>query len=194
MSVKPADPRGGHVRLYWSLLDSVAWNCLAATDQRAYIALVRNLRATNNGDLSLTLTQARHHGIRSQTTLAKSLRALVAVGLLDVTRRGGCQRGGQRLPTLYGVTSEEVYEMSKKPVEARRATNAWRNVSNIAHGKRLIRDAEGFAKDAAAKKRNQGQDLSATAPENGSFLPINGPGFGSRGRGLVQSLEEASIV
>src|SRR5687767_5351206 len=94
---KSSDPRGGHVRLYWETLDSNAWRCLSATDQRCYVALLRNLRSTNNGDLSLAFSVAKTHGIKSQSTLAKGLRALVAVGLIVVTRKGGCQKGGQRL-------------------------------------------------------------------------------------------------
>ena len=39
----PPDPRGGHVRVYWALIDSPAWSALSATDQRAYVALRRPL-------------------------------------------------------------------------------------------------------------------------------------------------------
>ena len=59
----PSDPRGGHVRLYWELLDSNAWRCLTASDQRVYIALSRSLGKTNNGDLSLAISAARPHGV-----------------------------------------------------------------------------------------------------------------------------------
>lgn len=122
----PADPRGGHIRLYWDILDSNAWRCLSATDQRAYVAICRQVRSTNNGDLSLPLSVAGAHGITSPATLAKSLRALVAVGLIAVTRKGGCNRGGQRLPTLYRLTDRETFEVPAKHIEACRPTNEWR--------------------------------------------------------------------
>lgn len=148
----PSDPRGGHVRLYWAVIDSPAWRALTATDQRCYVALRRALGRTNNGDLSLPISKACHFGISSSTTLAKSLRALVAVGFIKVTRRGGCARGGQRLATLYRFTDEPVYEMPAKYIDASRATDDWKQVSSIAHGRSLIREAESVAKEAAKKK------------------------------------------
>jgi hypothetical protein len=149
----PQDPRGGHIRLYWALVDSPAWGSLSATDQRAYVALRRALGKTNNGDLSLPLSRAKHFRITSPATLAKSLRALVAVGLIGVTRRGGCTRGGQRLPTLYRFTDEQVFPMPAKLIDAYKATNEWDKVESIAVGKKLIRQADAAARQAAAEKR-----------------------------------------
>lgn len=159
-NTKTTDPRGGHARLYWEILDSNAWRCLSATEQRAYLALQRQLRSTNNGDLSLPLTVARHSGITSPATLAKSLRALVAVGLLAVTRKGGCTRGGQRLPSLYRFTDHQAYENPMKNIEASKPTNEWKAVKNLAMGLALIRKAE----DEAAK--TQLQKLAVTASKN----------------------------
>ena len=188
------DPRGGHVRLYWELLDGPAWRCLAATDQRAYIALVRRLTGSNNGDLCLTATQAKHHGIRSKTTLAKCLRALVAVGLIVVTREGGCTRGGQRLPNLYAMTSEPVFELPQKFVEARKATNEWKLVSSIAHGKRLMKAAEAAAKDEATKSKAQGQKMTPTGSKDGLVSPKNrsknGPWLDTPGQEMDHGISE----
>ena len=163
---KPApDPRGGHIRLYWALIDSPAWVALSATDQRAYVALRRPLGRTNNGDLSLPLSRARHHGITSPSTLAKSLRALAAVGLIAVTRRGGCTRGGQRLPTLFCFTDEPVGEMKPKLIEARKATDDWKQIESVAHGRALIRQAEAVAQ-ATAKKKSLLQKSNATGTKS----------------------------
>lgn len=163
----PPDPRGGHVRIYWDLLDSNAWRCLAATDQRCYIALARQLRSTNNGDLSLPLSYARTHGVKSQTTLAKSLRALVTVGLIAVTRKGGSTLGGQRLPTLYRLTDREVYEVPAKHIYACRATNEWKEIKTLAQGRAAIREAEESAANLQATKKNLVQNLTATPSKNG---------------------------
>lgn len=154
---RPSDPRGAHARLYWEILDSNAYRCLSATDQRAYMALQRQLRSTNNGDLSLPLSVARHSGITSPATLAKSLRALVAVGLLTVTRKGGCNRGGQRLPTLYRFTDHEAYPNPMKNIEGFKATNEWKSVKTLPMGAALIRKAEDDA------KKTQLQKLAVTA-------------------------------
>lgn len=156
----PSDPRGGHIRLYWDTVDSNAWRCLSATDQRAYIALQRQLRSTNNGDLSLPLSVARHYGIASPATLAKSLRALVAVGLIAVTRKGGCARGGQRLPTLYRFTDREAYANPMKHIDSSKATNNWKAISTLGLGREAIRGGEAQAKKTLVQR------LAATASRN----------------------------
>lgn len=179
-SKPPPDPRGGHVRLYWDMLDSAAWNCLTAGDQRTYVALVRALRKTNNGDLSLPLSRARHSQISSPTTLAKSLRALVAVGLLCVTRKGGSKKDGTRECTLYALTDIDVYELPAKYINARKATNDWRQVKSLDHGRALIVAAEMNAKDEAAKKRTLHQNLIDTHPINGVVGPKATPKNGAR--------------
>ncbi len=151
-SKPPPDPRGAHARLYWEIIDSNAWRCLSASDQLAYIGLLRQLRSTNNGDLSFPLSVARHHGIASPATLAKSLRALVAVGLIAVTRKGGCTRRGQRLPTLYRLTDYSAFEVPAKHIDAAKATNEWKAIKNQAMGLALIRQTEELAKKTATNK------------------------------------------
>lgn len=180
-SKPPPDPRGGHIRLYWELVDSNAWRCLSASDQRAYVALLRFLRSTNNGDLSLPLSVAKQHGIKSQTTLAKSLRALVAVGLLAVTRKGGCTKGGQRLPTLYRVTDQEAYCNPMKHIEASKATNDWKAMTTLGIGREAIRKADADAAaqtEAASAKKALVQKMDATGPKNGLVEPITSPKIG----------------
>ena len=164
------DPRGGHLRLYFALIDSPAWSCLSATDQRAYVALRRSLGKSNNGDLSLPLSRARHYGITSPATLAKALRALVAVGLIAVTRRGGCTRGGQRLPTLYRFTDEQVFEMRTKLIDACKVTNDWKAITSIAHGTAAIRQANQHARETAETKRLL-QNLNGTTTKNEAVKP-----------------------
>lgn len=172
---KPSpDPRGGHIRLYWELIDSNAWRCLSASDQRAYVALLRGLRSTNNGDLSLPLSAAKQHGISSKTTLAKSLRALIAVGLIAVTRRGGATKGGQRFPSLYRITDQPVFEVASKHIEASKATNDWKAITTLAMGRHAIKRAEEAAKADAQKTETQGQKLTLTGSENGPVGPLTG--------------------
>lgn len=185
----PKDPRGGHVRLYWELLDSNAWRALSATDQRVYVAVLRHLRSTNNGDLSMPLSIARHHGITSKTTLAKSLRALQAVGLIAVTRKGGATRGGQRMPTLYRLTDLPVLEMPAKNIEAMKATFEWRQMGTLAQAEVAIRTSEKAAQAEAEKTETQGQKLTHTGSEIGPVKPLtgseNGPWHAEPGQKLT---------
>lgn len=187
----PKDPRGGHTRLYWDMLDSPAWNALTATDQRAYMALRRQLGKTNNGDLSLPLSRSRHYGITSPATLAKSLRALIAVGLIAVTRRGGCTRGGQRLPTLYRFTCEENHAMPGKLIEANPATHPWRRIESVAHGKSLIRKLEAEAQDTA-KKKSLVQKLNDTSSKNAAVNASTATNLESWQSGLLQMVNHGN--
>lgn len=153
----PSDPRGGHIRFYWDIIDGNAWRCLSGASKSAYLALQRQLRSTNNGDLSLPLSVARDYGIASPATLAKCLRALVAVGLLAVTRKGGCTRGGKKLPTLYRLTDREAYANPMKHIDAAKATNEWKSITTLGRGREAMRKAEADA------EINQLQKLAVTA-------------------------------
>lgn len=122
---KPEDPRGGHIRLYWALIDSPAWRALAWVDQGLYIAMRRKLKGTNNGNIEATLATLRHADITSPATLAKGLRVLQALGFIDKTRQGGIAQGVKHC-SLYRFTDEPVFDQPRIGVTARPATNEWR--------------------------------------------------------------------
>lgn len=160
---KAGDPRGHSARVYDEIYDHPAFRALSPHDVLAYLALLRDLRATNNGDLALPLSTARHRGIKHKTTLARSLRALRAVGLIAVTRKGGSDSGGHRLPTLYRVTDIPSSAFPKKFVEAMPATNEWKRVTSVEHGRALIAQAEAEAKNKSdAPTKTQGHAVNHT--------------------------------
>lgn len=167
------DPRGHHIRLYSEIYDSPAFQSLSPFDVIAYLSLRRDLKLNNNGDLSLPLTKSKERGIKHHLTLARSLRALCAVGLISLTRKGGATKGGQRLPNLYAFTDEDVYEMPKKYIDARRATNAWKSVRSIEHGHQLIAQAEEKVKEDSKKSKPLGHDMIGITPPNDVIKPIN---------------------
>ena len=72
------DPRGHSLRIYSDVYDSPAFAALSPHDVLAYLALLRELKGHNNGDLSLPLTRAKKCGLSHPKTLARSLRALCA--------------------------------------------------------------------------------------------------------------------
>lgn len=156
------DPRGHSLRIYSDVFDSAAFSALSSHDVRAYLALLRELKAYNNGDLSLPLTRSKKHGIGHHMTLARSLRALCAVGLVAVTRKGGCTKGGQRLPTLYRVTDRECFAIPAKFLEAMKETNEWKAVTSEQHGKELIAAAEAAVKNKPKKLKSLGHGVTAT--------------------------------
>lgn len=157
----PRDPRGHSLRVYADLYDSPAFKCLAPHDVLAYLALLRELKGYNNGDLSLPLTRAKSCGIGHHLTLARSLRALCAVGLIAITRKGGSAKGGQRLANLYRVTDRECFEIPAKHLTAMKATNEWKAVASIEQGHGLIAAAEVAAK-ATHEKKALGHGVTVT--------------------------------
>lgn len=155
------DPRGHSMRIYDDVFDSPAFRALSPHDVLAYLALLRELRATNNGDLSLPLTRSKRYGIGHHVTLARSLRALCAVGIIAITRKGGCRKGGEKLPTLYRVTDVEAYEIPAKGLEYCKATNEWKKVTSLEHGQQLIAEHEERAKGGVSKI-NAGHGVTTT--------------------------------
>jgi hypothetical protein len=156
------DPRGHSVRVYDDIYDSPAFRALSPHDVLAYLALLRELKGYNNGDLSLPLTRSRKCGISHPKTLARSLRALCAVGLVAVSRRGGCNKGGERLPNLYRVTDRDCYSNPAKFLEAMPASNEWKWVTSIEHAHRLIQEAEAVAITAYHEKKAAGHAVTVT--------------------------------
>lgn len=156
------DPRGHSLRVYSDVYDSAAFAALSPHDVLAYLALLRELKGYNNGDLSLPLTRAKKCGIGHHLTLARSLRALCAVGLIAVTRKGGCTKGGQRLPNLYRLTDRECYAIPAKHLEAMRETNEWKRVTSAQHGKDLIAAAESAIKASPEKLKSPGHGVTDT--------------------------------
>ncbi len=166
------DPRGHSLRIYSEIYDSAAFACLSPYDVLAYLALLRELKQYNNGDLSLPLSRARTCGISHPKTLARSLRALCAVGLVAIARRGGCTRGGQRLPNLYRVTDRDCYEIPKLHLEALSATNEWKRVTTVEQGQQLILAADDAVKKEASKLKSLGHPVTATRARSEVVRPI----------------------
>jgi predicted transcriptional regulator len=152
--------------------DSAAFASLSPHDVLAYLALLRELKGSNNGDLSLTLKRAKQCGISHHLTLARSLRALCAVGLVAVTRKGGCTKGGQRLPNLYRVTDRECYAHPAKHIEAMSATNEWKKVTSVQHGQELIAAAEKAVKKASEKTKSLGHAVTTIRTPDDVIRPI----------------------
>lgn len=165
------DPRGHSLRIYSDLYDSHAYAALSPYDVVAYLALLRVLKGSNNGDLSLPLSRAKKCGIHHPKTLARSLRALCAVGLVAITRKGGCTRGGQRLATLYRMTDRECYEIPSKYLEAMPATNEWKRITSVQQAIDLINAAENKAGSEAQKTKSPEHAVTDTGSLRATVRP-----------------------
>ena len=157
---KPTDPRGHSLRIYKDIYESAAFKSLTPVDVMAYLALLAELKQFNNGDLSLPLTRAKQCGIGHHVTLARSLRALCAVGLVALARKGGSTKGGQRLPNLYRLTDRDCYEIPKMHLEALSATNDWKRITTVAQGQKLIQAADEAVKKDPEKLKSLGHPVT----------------------------------
>lgn len=147
----PADPRGGHIRLYWELVDSVAWRALSWADRGLYIAMRRKLLGTNNGNIEATLATLRHAGVTSSASLSKGLRALMTAGFIDKVRQGGVAYG-QKVCSLYRFTDEPVFDLPKLSIKAMPATKDWERFTKVAEVRAALAAAHAAAKRPTAKK------------------------------------------
>lgn len=152
----PKDPRGGHIRLYWAIADSLAWRALSHADVRVYLALRRKLKATNNGDINATLTEMRHAGISSSSTLSMALHRLEALGFIAKTRQGGIAHGG-KLCSLYRFTDEPTFDIAKAGVHAGPATNEWQRFQTLDDARAAVRP---FMRKNTSKVRSTNRSAS----------------------------------
>ena len=176
---KPKDPRGGHARVYWDIIDSNAFRALSWSDKALYLILRRKLSATNNGNIEATIATLRHYGVASSATLAKSLRALSAVGLITKTRQGLVSQGRQ-MCSLYRFTDEVVYEMQKQGVPATKATNEWRQLKSLSEATAALAAAHRNAKIGPTKPVRKNappvQSSSSTGSEAEAIKVATGSG------------------
>jgi hypothetical protein len=184
MAKKPADPRGGHVRIYWELIDSMAWRALDWSSVGLYVAMRRKLQSTNNGNLSCTLGDMKHYGMGSSATLAKALKALQAVGLISMTRQGGIAFG-QKVCSLYRFTDEQVFEQPKVGVKASAPTHEWRQFTTLGQAKAAIHAAHATTKNASGL-----QKLKRVGSKNEASTRFNASEVEAVASPLVQKLKQ----
>jgi hypothetical protein len=157
----PKDPRGGHVRLYWQMLDSPAWRALTHVDVRVYLAMRRKLGKTNNGDINATLADMRHAGISSSSTLSTGLQRLEVLGFIEKVRQGGIAFGG-KVCSLYRFTDEHTYDIPKAGVKAGPPTDDWKRFGSVAEAKTAVRH---FSRKIKERLRESNRSASTSESE-----------------------------
>jgi len=177
------------VRLYWSLIDSIAWRAIGYTSQSVYIVMRRRLQSTNNGNISAALGDMKHYGISTSATLAKALRELQTVGLIAVTRQGGIAYGRQ-VCSLYRFTDEPVFEHPKVGVKAQQATNDWQRFAKLAEAAGAIKQAHANAK--RPKNKTGVQILKRTDSDSEALGRFNDSDSEAVAVSLVQKVKQAS--
>ena len=95
--------RGKFVALGNGLLTSEAWRSLSGSAVRYYIELRRRYNGSNNGELHLSLEEAKKLLGMAKDTALRAQQELADKGLLRITQRGGFN---QRMATTWALTDE----------------------------------------------------------------------------------------
>jgi hypothetical protein len=166
------DPNGGHVRLYWKLLDTAAYLALSWPARALYVDLRRKLMGTNNGNIDATLTTLKHRGWKSSATLHYALKELIGVGLIAQTRQGGIAYLSKQC-SLYRFTDCAVLEQPKIGVAAMKAPNDYLRFGKLSETKAIVREAR-LKRGGSARKARMlklvGSDKEAIRPNTASAI------------------------
>lgn len=146
-----------HYRTPLAVANSPAWRVLHFSSKALWGDMRATLTSFNNGDISAALSQLKHRGWSSPSTLAKALRQLEAMGFIAATRRTIGVERGSKVCNLYRFTDIEVFEQSKKNIEAVKATRDWVRFTSVADAQRAVDEASApkprTAGDTAAEKK-----------------------------------------
>jgi hypothetical protein len=85
------------------LIESDAYHALPDWARSVLVALACRYNGANNGNLSLTMSDARRLGVPAQWKLYAGLRVLELADLIQCTRRGRLEKG-TKLCSLYALT------------------------------------------------------------------------------------------
>lgn len=131
---------GSYVAMPHAILQSAEWAALTACEAKLLIDIYGQFNGKNNGALSAAWTLMQPRGWRSQDTLNRALRGLLAKGFLLKTRQGG-----KHLCSLYAVTWREINDCDGKHDigSTRVAPGTWKNKS-------VLREAEHITTPAVA--------------------------------------------
>lgn len=164
---KRPGPIEAHIRITLSLLESPAYIALDFSARALYVDLRNRMRSNNNGNINATLSELKHRGWTSSTTLAKALRQLEAVGFIRKTRQTVGVERGSKVCNLYRFTDVEVYGRAKPLIEACKATDDFKAFKTLGEAQRAVADA------SRPKKKMSLQKLHRDAAESAAMAPID---------------------
>jgi hypothetical protein len=144
---------GAHARIYDEIVKSSAWQALGFSSRALYVELRTKLKGTNNGNIEATHANLKRAGFKSSSTLAKALRELEVVGLIEKTRQGGIANGG-KVCNLYRFTDKPTFDFPAKGIRAEKATHEWRQWPSLREATGAIRQAHQRALRTKPEEKN----------------------------------------
>jgi hypothetical protein len=196
----PKDPQGRHVRIYATLLDSVAWRALAWSSRALFLDMRSTVTGTNNGNLSATLAALKHKGWKSSATLANALFELQALGFIAKTRGGGVEHGS-KVCSLYRFTDLDMFDFPKQGLPHQKATHDYLRFTTLADVEKAIDRAAAMRLETAeriaskrekarARKKTTLQELKRISSETEAVEAIISSETEAKGVSTVQKLKQ----
>jgi len=97
--VKGRRESGRFIIIPHAVMESENWRRCSGTGIKLLLAIAKQFKGNNNGDLCASLSVLRREGWTSSSVLADALRELLHFGLIEKTRQGGLHQ-----PCLYAFT------------------------------------------------------------------------------------------
>lgn len=167
-----------HCRIRSDVTGSVAWRVLSMAAKALYVDLRAKLRSSNNGNISAAMSDMKHAGWRSKTTLTKALFELLALGFLIRTRAGGVARGS-KVCSLYGFTDLDIERNDKLAIDRCRPSFAYREFKTINEAESaLLIGVENLHVEGQEKQQPKVSRKKIDGPFSGLVNPVSGPDSG----------------
>lgn len=159
--LKLRDPNGRHLRIYASVVNSLAWRALSYSAKALYVDLRDKMTSTNNGNIEAAISTLRHKGWKSPATLAKALYELRALGFIVQTRGGGVELGS-RVCSLFRFTDVDTYDFPHLGVQACKATHDYAKYKTLAEAEAALRVGVQNLRAKAVERKAKASDRKKT--------------------------------
>lgn len=167
-----------HVRLYYWLLESAAWQSLDAVERALYILLVERYNGKNNGELTLSCREAARALKISKDTASRKFAGLVDRGFIAATERSGFNLKTNEghttrwrvteFPTRTGKDKEKDFQ-----VEGTKEFMRWRPPENSFRGQTTGTEA-GTNEDGVSQDGDTTAQDTQNCPSMGTDSPPKG--------------------
>jgi hypothetical protein len=101
--------KGGFIRLPHTVVRSYTYSSLSAYGVKLLVDIANQFNGKNNGDMSVAYSVMKFKGWHSPSTLNNAIKELLAIGLIEVSRKGGRNKC-----SLYALTFHAVDESEGK--------------------------------------------------------------------------------
>lgn len=145
---------GGFAAVPREVLNSPAYVALSYPARALLMEAYLRAGKSQNGNISLPLSQLKHRGWNSSATLAKSIKELEALGFIKVTRNTAGVQNGSKLCKLYRITDRDSYGFIPQHVEGVKASKDYLQFTSLTQAKQTLKKLASVKKDDSSNERS----------------------------------------